>query len=81
MGEAVDGAGMVRAHECEGLGRDISREDAEELARALRERAVRDIREAIGVRDGYRPTDTDGVVVFDSEGPKRPDGTPLADAE
>ncbi|MFB6293657.1 MAG: YkgJ family cysteine cluster protein, partial [Halonotius sp.] len=32
MGEAVDGEGMVRAHECEGLGRDISREEAEELA-------------------------------------------------
>ena len=35
MGEAVDEAGMVRAHECEGLGREISREDAEELAAAL----------------------------------------------
>ncbi|MFB6150282.1 MAG: YkgJ family cysteine cluster protein [Haloarculaceae archaeon] len=78
MGEAVDGAGMVRAHECEGLGRDISREDAEELAAALKERAVRELEEAIAVRENYEPVgpDADGVVVHDSEGAKRPDGTP-----
>ncbi|MEZ3163987.1 YkgJ family cysteine cluster protein [Halorubrum sp. RMP-47] len=81
MGEAVDEAGVVRAHECEGLGRDISQEDAEELAAALKERAVRELEEAIGVRDGYDPTagertDSD-VVVFDSEGPKAADGTPI----
>ncbi|ESP88285.1 YkgJ family cysteine cluster protein [Candidatus Halobonum tyrrellensis] len=75
-GEADD-AGMVRAHECEGLGRDISREDAEELARALKERAVRELEEAVGVRDAYRPVETGPgeVVVHDSEGAKRPDGT------
>jgi Fe-S-cluster containining protein len=78
MGEAVDEAGVVRAHECEGLGRDISREDAEELAAALKERAVRELEEAIGVRDNYRPADVGGVVVHDSEGQKRPDGTPLS---
>ncbi|MGQ3411664.1 YkgJ family cysteine cluster protein [Natrinema sp. LN54] len=79
MGEAVDEAGVVRAHECEGLGRDISREDAEELARALKERAVRELEEAIAVRDNYAPTDPDPgeVVVHDSEGAKRADGTPL----
>ena len=77
MGEAVDSEGLVRAHECEGLGREISREDAEELASALKERAVRELEEAIGVRDNYEPTDVDGVVVHDSEGQKRPDGTPL----
>ncbi|WP_049987648.1 YkgJ family cysteine cluster protein [Halobellus rufus] len=84
MGEAVDEAGMVRAHECEGLGRDISRQDAEELAAALKERAVRELEEAIGVRDNYEPVDPsdhDGVVVYDSEGPKRPDGTAIRDAE
>ncbi|WP_327052925.1 YkgJ family cysteine cluster protein [Halomicrococcus gelatinilyticus] len=76
MGEAVDEAGVVRAHECEGLGRDISREDAEELAAALKERAVREIEEAIAVRDNYEPVDPgDGVVVHDSEGAKRPDGS------
>jgi len=81
MGEAVDEAGVVRAHECEGLGRDISREDAEELAASLKERAVRELEEAVGVRDGYDPTAAeraDGdAVVFDSEGPKEADGTPI----
>jgi len=81
MGEAVDESGIVRAHECEGLGRDISREDAEALAAALKERAVRELEEAIGVRDGYDPAAAgraDGdVVVFDSEGPKEADGTPV----
>ncbi|MFW6000054.1 MAG: YkgJ family cysteine cluster protein [Halorubrum sp.] len=84
MGEAVDEAGVVRAHECEGLGRDISREDAEELAAALKERAVRELEEAIGVRDNYDPgarERADGdVVVFDSEGPKTADGTPVRGA-
>jgi Fe-S-cluster containining protein len=77
LGEAVDGDGMVRAHECEGLGREIDRADAEELARALKARAIREIREAIAVRERYEPTDVEGVVVHDSEGQKRPDGTPL----
>ena len=77
MGEAVDREGLVRAHECEGLGREISREEAEELARALKERAVRELEEAIGVRENYDPADAEGVVVHDSEGQKRPDGTPL----
>ena len=77
MGEAVDEAGLVRAHECEGLGRDISREEAEELAAALKERAVRELEEAIAVREAYEPTDAEGVVVHDSEGAKRPDGSPV----
>ena len=77
MGEAVDEAGMVRAHECEGLGRDISREEAEALAAALKMRAIREIQEAIGVRDNYEPTAADGIVVHDSEGPKRMDGRPV----
>jgi hypothetical protein len=75
-GGSVDSAGLVRAHECEGLGRDISREEAEELAATLKERAVRELEEAIAVREAYRPVDADGVVVHDSEGPKRPDGSP-----
>jgi Fe-S-cluster containining protein len=78
MGEAVDAAGVVRAHECEGLGRDISRADAEELARALKTRAVRELTEAIAVRDGYEPVEraSGEVVVHDSEGAKAPDGRP-----
>ena len=77
MGAAVDQVGSVRAHECEGLGRDIDRADAEALARALKTRAVRELEEAIAVQENYEPTDADGVVVHDSEGAKRPDGTPL----
>jgi Fe-S-cluster containining protein len=81
MGEAVDEAGMVRAHECEGLGRDIDRADAEALAAALKQRVVRELQEAIGVRDNYEPVDANGsdVVVHDSEGAKRADGTPIED--
>ena len=77
LGEAVDEAGMVRAHECEGLGRDISRAEAEELAGALKERAIRELEEAIDVRDVYEPADPpDGeIVVHDSEGAKSPDGS------
>ena len=74
---SVDTERMVRAHECEGLGRDISRTEAEELAAALKQRAVRELEEAIAVRDNYEPADTDGVVVHDSEGAKRSDGTPV----
>ncbi len=77
MGEAVDAEGLVRAHECEGLGRDISRVEAEELAAALKRRAIRELEEAIAVRDTYEPAGVDGVVVHDSEGRKRPDGTPV----
>ncbi|MEF8781709.1 MAG: YkgJ family cysteine cluster protein [Haloarculaceae archaeon] len=77
MGEAVDRDGIVRAHECEGLGRDISRADAEALAAALKERAIRELEEAIAVLGAYEPADpgTGEVVVHDSEGPKAPDGT------
>lgn len=78
MGEAVDTAGMVRAHECEGLGRDITREAAEELAATLRTRAIRELEEAISLRDAYEPPgNTDGIVVHDSEAAKRPDGTAI----
>ncbi|WP_336361060.1 YkgJ family cysteine cluster protein [Haladaptatus sp. ZSTT2] len=79
MGEAVDQAGMVRAHECEGLGRDISRDEAEALAAALKERAIRELEEAIGVRDNYTGTTPDDgdIVVHDSEGAKQVDGTPV----
>ncbi|AAG18875.1 MULTISPECIES: YkgJ family cysteine cluster protein [Halobacterium] len=77
MGEAVDEAGMVRAHECEGLGRDISRADAEELAGALKARAIRELEEAIDVREAYAPANPEpgATVVHDSEGAKRPDGS------
>ena len=78
-GETGDEEGTVRAHECEGLGRDISRGEAEELAATLKQRAVRELQEAIGVRDNYEPVSTtdgeaEGVVVHDSEGAKTVDG-------
>ncbi len=79
LGAAVDSDGLLRAHECEGLGREIDRPDAERLARTLRARAIRELEEAIAVRDGYDPeiAGTADAVVFDSEGPKDPDGQPL----
>ena len=79
MGETVDRSGIVLAHECEGLGRDISRDAAEELATVLKERAIQELQEAIAVRDEYEPAaePEESVVVHDSEGAKRPDGTPL----
>ncbi|WP_049980688.1 YkgJ family cysteine cluster protein [Halolamina rubra] len=82
-GDPVDAEGLVRAHECEGLGREISREDAEALAAALKERAIRELEEAIALRDAYEPVDADDgeVVVHDSEGAKRADGTPIERAE
>lgn len=83
MGAAVDQVGDVRAHECEGLGLDITRADAEALAATLKERAIRELEEAIAVREHYEPA-TPGpgeVVVHDSEGAKRPDGTPLDGSE
>ncbi|WP_312909203.1 YkgJ family cysteine cluster protein [Natronosalvus caseinilyticus] len=82
MGDAVDESGIVRAHECEGLGRDISRGEAEDLARALKTRAVRELEEAIAVVENYSPAAAGGdetVVVHDSEGAKRPDGSRLED--
>lgn len=78
MGEAVDESGLVRAHECEGLGREIDREDAAALARVLKARSIRELEEAIAVRDAYEPIGTDdSIVVYDSEGAKRADGTPI----
>ena len=76
-GGVVETVGSVEAHECEGLGREIDREDAHELAETLKERTIKELEEAIAVRDGYEPTAANGVVVHDSEGQKRPDGTRL----
>ena len=78
MGEVVDSRGPVRAHECEGLGREIDEADAEALARTLKERAIREVEEMIAVRENYEPAEPGPgeVVVHDSEGAKDPDGTP-----
>ncbi|MFB6267021.1 MAG: YkgJ family cysteine cluster protein [Halodesulfurarchaeum sp.] len=70
--------GRVQAHECRGLGRSIDREEAMSLARMLKRRAIRELTEAIRVAARYEPVSSDGeIVVHDSEGAKRPDGTPL----
>ena len=82
MGDPVDEDGVVRAHECEGLGREISRADAEALAETLRERAIRELQESIALLGAYEPVDTDEpIVVHDSEGPKSADGRPLTDGD
>jgi hypothetical protein len=79
MGGVVQREGPVNAHECEGLGRDITPADAAALASTLKERAIRELEEAIGVRDAYRPVDhdPDDTIVYDSEGPKHADGSPV----
>lgn len=79
MGSVVDQEGMVRAHECEGLGRDIPLEEARRLARELKSRAVSDLEELRAVLDTYRTVDPapDQAIVHDSEGAKRADGTPV----
>jgi hypothetical protein len=79
---AVASAGRVRASECPGLGADISRERALAIAETLVERAEREIEETLALREHYRPQpDAAGVVVHDSEGPKRADGRPLGRSE
>ncbi|MFC3957352.1 YkgJ family cysteine cluster protein [Halovivax cerinus] len=79
LGDPVDDEGIVRAHECEGLGRPIARSDAESMAATLKRRAIRELEEAIAVIDSYEPIDrdVDGPIVHDSDGPKHSDGRPL----
>lgn len=83
MGEAVDREGVVRVHACSGTGRPMPREHAVEFARTLKRRAIRELEEAIAVRDTYEPAPPSSgtVVVHDSEGAKRRDGTLLGSEE
>lgn len=80
QGDVVDEVGPVQAHECEGLGTDIGREQAEDLADELIARAERSIEEATEVRAQLResPPAAAETTVVDSEGYKRPDGTSLS---
>lgn len=75
--EPVAQDGFVIAHECEGLGRDISRDEAHSLAEDLKRRAIRDIEEMIATVDNYRESVShpEPTVVYDADGPKRPDGS------
>ena len=76
--DVVATEGVVQAHTCPGLGRDIDEKAARALAETLRRRAIREIEEAIGVREQYESPDGDyPLVVHDSEGAKRADGTPI----
>lgn len=78
LGAAVERTGPLQVHECEGVGRDIDRAGALDLARAVKERAVRDLEEEAAVLERYRESDVDApLVVYDSEGPKDADGRPL----
>ena len=79
LGDEVDRAGPVVAHECEGLGASIDREEALSLAETLKRRSIRELEEMRGVRSvadrvGPRRAPTE---VIDSEGRKRPDGTAI----
>jgi hypothetical protein len=75
---AVAAEGRVRASECPGLGRPLSRERALAIAETLRDRAVRELRETIALRERYEPRPgKTGIVVHDSEGAKRADGRAL----
>lgn len=75
-GGVVQRVDDVLAYECEGLGRTIDPADARRLAETLKRRTVADIQEAMRLLEGYRPANPgDGIVVHDSEGAKRPDGT------
>lgn len=73
----VEQVGAVRAHDCPGLGTDIDPEQALELAETLKQRTIEELEQAIGVRSQYdsKSRAEEPVVVFDSEGAKRPDGT------
>lgn len=77
QGDAVAQHGVVQAHECEGLGRDIERERALDMADELIERGVKSVREAEAVREHLKRLEdpTDGTIVVDSEGYKQPDGS------
>lgn len=80
-GEAVDAEGMLRVHECEGVGEPIDESAALQLARRLRERTIVELIEAAALLDRYTPQPGAGLVVFDSEGAKDPMGRPVEVAD
>lgn len=68
--------GPVRAFDCEGLGRPISPEQARSLAVTLKSRARREIAESESLLASYSGNlSEDRIVIHDSEGAKRPDGS------
>lgn len=77
-GAVVERVGDLAVHDCEGVGSDIDEAAASTLAKTLERRAIVELEEAIAVRDEYEPVAAVQTVVYDSEGPKRADGTPLS---
>lgn len=75
--DPIDHHGSVIAHECEGLGREIDRDDARSLAKDLKRRSIRDLEEMIATVTHYRNLEnpSEPTVIYDAEGPKRPDGS------
>ncbi len=69
--------GHVETGACPGVGKEMSREEARQLAVTLKRRAIREREEALAVQANYEPTEIATPVVHDSEGAKRPDGTPI----
>jgi hypothetical protein len=80
-GDPVDADGLLRVHQCEGVGEPIDDAAAEQLARRLRERTIVELIEAAALLDRYEPRPGDGLVVFDSEGPKDAHGRPMGVAD
>ena len=76
-GEPAGAGGPLRVQECEGVGAPIDADAARQLARPLRERTIGELIEAAALLDRYDPRPGPELVVFDSEGPKDPQGRPL----
>jgi len=72
MGAAVAREGPVRTHECEGLGRAIDRQDAEEVAAAQKERGCGNWRRP---SPSGRPTSPGPRPTASSSTTRRPDAT------
>lgn len=71
-GNVIEKIDNIVVHECEGVGREISQEDAIEMAKMLKERTIYEIQETIQVKRNYKnfEGDINEIVIHDSEGLK-----------
>lgn len=69
--------GRLETSECPGLGETMDHETALELAKTLKRRAIVEAEQAIALREAHEPVASEDLVVYDSEGPKHSDGTPV----